>query len=413
GKLAATVSRIETLLGSHLAETMPPPWVAGLASSTLTLTRLAADTGNTTAADSLEALGRRYRATAAELEGAVSAIAAAEREPLTPLARTLTSLGSGEGNLFGLRAEELTVRQEATAIGRRAREHAAAIAANVAQVATNAEAAARHSAQTTARQVNQARWKLLGIVAATVLGPGLLVWTFIGHGIIGRLAALAEDTRRVAAGRLDAPIRRSGGDEITEMADALLAFRNSVAELKSAQQSLVQAEKMAALGGLVAGVAHEINTPVGNAITAASVIEEQTRIIQAAQEGGRLKASDFRAFLAMCGEMSRLMLNNLQRAGQLVQSFKEVAVDQTSEAHRRFQLADYINDVLLSLKPRLRRTAITVRLDCPPTLTLDSYPGAIAQVITNLVVNSLVHAYDEDSSGTLALAIRPLDEGWM
>ncbi|MGR0186380.1 ATP-binding protein [Azospirillum aestuarii] len=177
-------------------------------------------------------------------------------------------------------------------------------------------------------------------------------------------------------------------------------------DLKEAQAHLIQSEKMAALGSLVAGVAHEINTPIGIALTGASLMAERTRLIRRDFEAGTLRRPDFADFLDMAGEAAHLMLLNIDRAAQLIQSFKQIAVDQASEERRVFDLRDYIDEVLRSLGVRIKRAAHGVDVDCPADLLIDGYPGALSQVLTNLVMNSIIHGYAPGQHGTLRVAVR-------
>ena len=178
-------------------------------------------------------------------------------------------------------------------------------------------------------------------------------------------------------------------------------------DLRRTQESLLQAERLASLGGLVAGVAHEINTPVGIALTSASVLMEATEKVHLAVEGGNIKRSDIQRYLETAAESTRLIMNNAYRAAHLIHSFKQIAVDQVSEVRRRFELRDYINEVVSSLQPKLKKTRIHVEINCPPDIMLDSYPGALAQVITNLTLNCLEHAFEPDDEGRIAISVVP------
>ena len=177
-------------------------------------------------------------------------------------------------------------------------------------------------------------------------------------------------------------------------------------DLKEAQAHLIQSEKMAALGSLVAGVAHEINTPIGIALTGASLVAERTRVIRRDFEAGTLRRPDFADFLETAGEAAQLMLLNIDRAAQLIQSFKQIAVDQASEERRVFDLRDYIDEVLRSLGVRIKRAAHSVEVDCPADLLIDGYPGALSQVLTNLVMNSIIHGYAPGQHGVLRVTAR-------
>ena len=148
-----------------------------------------------------------------------------------------------------------------------------------------------------------------------------------------------------------------------------------------------------------------INTPVGIALTSASVLMEATEKVQASVEGGNIKKSDITRYLETASESTRLIMNNAYRAAHLIHSFKQIAVDQVSEARRRFELRDYINEVVSSLQPKLKKTRITVNIACPPDIMLDSYPGALAQVITNLTLNCVEHAFEPDDEGRIMIGV--------
>ena len=193
---------------------------------------------------------------------------------------------------------------------------------------------------------------------------------------------------------------------------AMQATERAYAELKDTQASLVQAEKMASLGLLVAGIAHEINTPVGIAFSCASLLATRTRQLVEALEGGNLKKSELTAYGAAAAESTRLMSGNLSRAAELIRSFKQVAVDQASAELRRFNLKTYLNEVVTSLGPRLRSTPHRVIVTCPGDIIIDGYPGAFSQVVTNLVINALDHAFETKPEGTITITVEsPADGG--
>ena len=177
--------------------------------------------------------------------------------------------------------------------------------------------------------------------------------------------------------------------------------------LKATQKQLVESEKMAALGGLVAGVAHEINTPIGTSITVASTLADETKIFSQAVAQGQLKRSLLTNYLELAEESTQLMLGNLHRAGALIQNFKQIATDQEYLEQRQFNLKSYLEEIALSLAPKLKQTPHTLSVAGDETLTIESYPGALAQIATNLVMNSLAHAYPTGEPGQLRFEVYP------
>jgi signal transduction histidine kinase len=177
------------------------------------------------------------------------------------------------------------------------------------------------------------------------------------------------------------------------------------------RDTLVETEKLASLGSLVAGIAHEINTPLGVSLIAASQLEEASSEIHASVAAGTLRRAALTAYLENARESSRLLVSNTRRAAELVQSFKQVAVDQTSDERRTFALVAYVNDVVRSLHPQIRRAHATVTVNGPADLLVDGYPGVFAQIATNLVTNALVHAFEGRTDGTIRIAVakRPGD----
>lgn len=179
--------------------------------------------------------------------------------------------------------------------------------------------------------------------------------------------------------------------------------------LTEAQTQLVESEKMASLGNLVAGIAHEINTPVGVALTAATYMQSQVRQILNKLEAGGDAVDVVQAFEK---EMKNVefLIQNLNRAGELIRSFKQVAVDQSSEERRLFKMGEYLDEILTSLHPKLKKTAHEVEVDCPEELELESFPGAFYQVMTNLVMNSLYHGFEEGEAGLIRIRVRESDD---
>jgi signal transduction histidine kinase len=190
---------------------------------------------------------------------------------------------------------------------------------------------------------------------------------------------------------------------------ANVELRNTLERLTLAQRQLLEAEKLASLGGLVAGIAHEINTPLGIGVTAASYLNEETRRISRLIERDELKRSDLDAFQQTARESSDLILRNLQRADRLVRSFKQVAVDQSTEDRRVVDLGASLGEILITLGPMLRKTPHQVVLQCPPGLIVKTAPGALYQIVSNLVMNSLMHGFDDRRPGTIRIDVARCD----
>lgn len=183
--------------------------------------------------------------------------------------------------------------------------------------------------------------------------------------------------------------------------------RQAFLGLKAAQESMLQSEKLASLGGLVAGVAHEINTPVGITLTSASTLLDATERLRSAMSEGAMKKSEIMAYIVSASEGSRLIMKNAERAAHLIQSFKQVAADQTSEHRRKYELKEYIEEVMSSLHPKFKREHgeknVQATVICVELIELDGYPGAMAQVLTNLTMNSLTHAFKDTEQGMIEI----------
>jgi len=191
-----------------------------------------------------------------------------------------------------------------------------------------------------------------------------------------------------------------------KVAERTQELSDALEHLKTAQSQLVESEKMASLGGLVAGVAHEINTPIGIGVTAASTLADRTTETATAYGNKQLKGSALKAYLNMAQSSSNLILNNLNRAAELIQSFKQVAVDQSNLEKRSFAVKEYIKAALINLKPHLKKTPHKITVNGDEQIKLNNYPGAFSQTITNLVMNSVRHAYPKGGAGKLCFELK-------
>jgi signal transduction histidine kinase len=184
----------------------------------------------------------------------------------------------------------------------------------------------------------------------------------------------------------------------------------SLEDLRAAQDRLVQTEKSAALGRLVAGVAHEINTPLGNSLTVASTFINKTDRLEADVAGGNVRRSILNEYLAASREALSQIMANLIHAVDLIQSFKEVAAESDFSDRRGFDLGQMTEQIVRSLRSGLRSHNLTFRVDCEPNLAMNSYPGLYGQVLTNLVVNSAAHAFPNDARGSVQITARMFDQ---
>lgn len=195
------------------------------------------------------------------------------------------------------------------------------------------------------------------------------------------------------------------GERTAALLSANQELRHTVERLSFAQRQLFEAEKLASLGGMVAGIAHEINTPLGIGVTAASHLHAEARRLSRLMESSQLQSADLERFERTARESSDLILRNLQRADRLVKSFKQVAVDQSSEDRRVVDLGVSLAEVLTTLGPTLKKTPHQVTLRCPAGLVVETAPGALYQIITNLVMNSLMHGFVNGNPGHISIEV--------
>jgi two-component system, NtrC family, sensor kinase len=203
--------------------------------------------------------------------------------------------------------------------------------------------------------------------------------------------------------RIRERLERTVSERTAQLEAAKHAAEGALVDLRAAQRHLVQAEKMASLGQLVAGVAHEANTPLGVALTANSYLQTLLQELHASVDSGGVTSEALAQFLATAEQSATMVGSNLERAARLVQSFKQVSVDRSSEGRRRFDLKTFLQELIISLASMWRHRSISVVVNCEAGLELDSFPGSLSQAVSNLIQNALVHAYAEDQSGTIRI----------
>jgi ligand-binding sensor domain-containing protein/signal transduction histidine kinase len=195
-------------------------------------------------------------------------------------------------------------------------------------------------------------------------------------------------------------------DMLTTLASYVaVAFANadSYRQLQDTQQQLVEREKLAALGALVAGVAHELNTPIGNSLVIASTLEDKTSEIEGLNKASTLRRSDLQSFIDAAREASTLLMRSLRNAAELVNSFKQVAVDQASAKRRRFNLSQASQEIVMTMKNQVRKAGHQIVVEMPDDIEMDSFPGPYSQVIINLINNALLHAFEDRTGGEIRM----------
>ena len=223
--------------------------------------------------------------------------------------------------------------------------------------------------------------------------------------LVNKLPLLDADgeIEQIVTVALDIGERKRDEQEMRKAKDAAeAALRN----LRETQNSLIEAEKLAALGRLVAGVAHEVNNPVGISLTVASSLERKTALFAAEVARGEIRRSRLNEFLETSRDASSQLVANLNRAAELITSFKQVAADRNYSDQRIFDLGDLTEQVVMSLRPGLRKHHLTLTVDCQPNLIMNSYPGPYGQVLTNLFLNSVAHAFPDGKPGTINIQVR-------
>ncbi|RUO71836.1 ATP-binding protein [Idiomarina ramblicola] len=213
------------------------------------------------------------------------------------------------------------------------------------------------------------------------------------------------------ASQLNTELERQVTQRTQALKESNSELLKTLEQLHQYQGQLVESEKMASLGDMVAGIAHEVNTPIGLSVTASTLLQDKLTIMQEKFDEKRISTSEFERFLSDCDENLQIIYRNLGRAADLVTSFKQVAVDQSSEIDRDVHIPSFMNDVLISVKPRrLDPDKFPIQISCPDDLTVRAKAGPLNQVLINLIVNSMIHAFDGYDHGVVKIHFNMLND---
>ncbi|WP_448548417.1 sensor histidine kinase [Thalassotalea fusca] len=213
--------------------------------------------------------------------------------------------------------------------------------------------------------------------------------------------AVALENAMNSKQRQEAQVKLAEQHRVLEQQNTEL--NQTIARLERTQDELVQREKMASLGGLVAGIAHEINTPLGICVTGISHLNEEYELVKQKLDAKTLTQEDLCDFFNELKQTIEILSTNINRGAQLVKSFKQVAVDQSSNEHRTINVECYLNEIITSLKPKLKKTQHVIEIKCQPGLCIHVNAGALSQIVSNLIINSLIHGFIDTNHGHIKI----------
>jgi len=258
--------------------------------------------------------------------------------------------------------------------------------------------------------------------------------SYILNKFLNPLEQLSQISKEIAAGNFNQEINIEASDEIAVLISNFKLMKNSIEKhqkqlnifnkelqtkvhertqelettifnLKKTQNQLIESEKMASLGGLVAGVAHEINTPIGIGITGITHLHDITQVIKRTYEMKNMSTEEFEEYINTSLNLTETITLNLKRTAGLVKSFKQIAVDQSSEEKRVFKIKEYFEEVVFSLNNIIKKTNIDICIHCKNDLKIKSDAGLYSQIITNLVINSVRHAFIKNEKGKIDITV--------
>lgn len=290
-------------------------------------------------------------------------------------------------------------------------------------------------------------WNMLWRSLLTLTLSLALISLVLQRRVLHPMARLSQAADELAAGQLDKPLELGGEDEIARVGKAMERMRlallkafddlrghattleeqvaqrtyelteanaevtQALANLKTAQRELVESEKLASLGRLVAGVAHELNTPLGNALTVVSALEDRwNKLDRMLTDNTPMRRSQLEELVKDTRRGQDILHRNVQKAADLVRDFKQVAIDQTSDTRREFELGQVVEDVLVMVEPSFKHTPYRIQTELAPALQMSSFPGALGQVLTNLLMNTLVHAFEGRDHGVVLVRCSRIDD---